>query len=112
MTKPNYWWQDLSYDEKITVMQNSRLKTDTVEKIKRNDIMTPKQKAEELAEKYYQLAPKQYGSGQAIQFGIDMALVFTRELLDMNILLDEDVYVETVHYQWFWKDVEKELETI
>ena len=79
--------------------------------------MTPKEKAEELADKYFPVvgdidrmkcnSPRIY-----MGFVVQCALIAVDEIIETELLIDEDIYVETPSYLQYWEDVKKEINQI
>lgn len=67
--------------------------------------MTPsKMKAKELVDKFMDYVVPTFQ-----EFAKECALICVDEIIATNMLIDEDVYVETKSYLGFWQEVKKEI---
>lgn len=83
--------------------------------------MTPKEKAKELVDKFYQTTPNECWINQPIGLKEEYkawkqakqcSLIAVDEIIETEILIDEDIYVETPSYLQYWKEVKQEIEKI
>ena len=69
--------------------------------------MTPKEKAEELVDKYWLK-----GITNDREIAKQCALIAVNEIISIDVLIDEDTWVSKTSYLEFWKQVKKEIEKI
>lgn len=76
--------------------------------------MTPKEKAEELYNKFnpHVLEKDFFGNNVEHNKTKQCALIACDEIIETEILIDEDVYVETPSYLQYWKEVKQEIEKL
>lgn len=71
--------------------------------------MTPKQKAEELVEKFYQLAPETFGTGKAMGYGVTCALACVEEMITLLTIQRERFNMHTINDIEFLENVKDEI---
>lgn len=83
--------------------------------------MEPLEKAKQLIEKFKPsmycymgsgMLTNSYDEGVATSNAINCALMLIDEVIATDMLIDEDTYVNTAIYLYFWIDVKKELITL
>jgi hypothetical protein len=83
--------------------------------------MTSKEKAKELVDKFYQTTPNESLINQPIglkeeykawEQSKQCALIAVDEIIETEILIDEDIYVETPSYLQYWKEVKTEIKLL
>jgi len=87
--------------------------------MKNNQIITPKEYIETLIQELKPLMYCYSGSGMlindidddvAISFAKKAVLIFINKVIETEILIDEDTYVETPSYLQYWIECKKETE--
>ena len=70
--------------------------------------MTPKEKAEDLVDRYYWT----FGDGYLGEQHIECALIAVDEILNNNNKIPGLLTQDTMHNTWFWQEVKKEIEKL
>ena len=74
---------------------------------------SPKQKAIELVDKFYQDSPEHFGSSKAMTYAIKMALICVDEILDVLKNIEFSYTDTSFEYELNnWKDIKKEMELL
>ena len=76
-------------------------------------MITPQEKAKELVDKYYtKMNPNAPDCNISFNQAKQCALIAVDEIIKTDMLIDEDVYVESPSYLQYWQQVKTEIEKL